>query len=70
MLLKNPISEPYPTFIASPMLFLCTRSSAMTAPKNGPATMPTTGITNGPTRRPIVLPHIPAFEPPYRLTPT
>ena len=32
--------------------------------------MPATGMTNGPMRRPIVLPHIPAFEPPNFLTPT
>ena len=42
----------------------------MTAPKKGPTKIPATGMTNGPMRRPIVLPHIPAFEPPNFLTPT
>ena len=67
---KNPIREPKPVFNACLNPVLETSNSAMTAPKNGPSNIPATGITNGPIRSPIVLPHIPAFDPPNFLTPT
>ena len=66
---KKPINEPRPVFKDCLNPLLVTKSSAMTAPKNGPSKMPATGITKGPTKRPIVLPQIPAFDPPYFLTP-
>ena len=67
---KNPTSEPKPVFTACLTPDRDTTSSAMTAPKNGPTKIPATGMTKGPIRSPIVLPHIPALEPPNFFTPT
>lgn len=66
---KNPTSEPIPVRIACFTLLLLTINSASTAPKKGPSSMPAIGMTNGPINKPIVLPHIPAFEPPNFFTP-
>lgn len=66
---KNPTNDPKPVFIAWLNSVLVTKSSPMTAPRNGPIKMPATGITKGPIIKPIVLPHIPAFVPPNFFTP-
>ena len=66
---KNPIKEPIPVFNDCLRPDRDTINSDKTAPKNGPSRIPATGITKGPMRRPIVLPHIPAFEPPNFFTP-
>lgn len=66
---KKPTSDPIPDFSAALNSDFVTNNSPMTAPKNGPIKIPTTGIINGPTNKPIVLPHIPAFVPPNFFTP-
>ena len=66
---KKPIKEPIPVLNACFMPDLVTISSEITAPKNGPSKMPATGMIKGPMSKPIVLPHIPAFEPPNFFTP-
>lgn len=68
-LLRKPINEPTPIFRAFFQFVLLTTSSARTAPINGPRRIPTTGITKGPISNPIVLPQIPAFDPPNFFTP-
>ena len=67
---KNPTSEPIPVFTDCFIPDRDTTSSAMIAPKNGPTKIPANGMRKGPKRSPIVLPHIPAFEPPNFFTPT
>ena len=67
---KKPTNEPTPDSTAFLIELRVTINSAMTAPKNGPKMMPAKGITNGPINKPIVLPHIPALEPPNFFTPT
>ena len=67
---RKPIRDPIPVFNACFTPIRETTSSAITAPKNGPTKIPATGMTNGPIRSPIVLPHMPALEPPNFLTPT
>ena len=67
---KKPISDPIPVFNDCLNPERVTTSSPITAPRNGPRRIPATGMTKGPMRRPIVLPHIPAFEPPNFLTPS
>ena len=71
-LLINPTTEPTPIFRASNILRLLTKNSARKAPRNGPIRIPITGmgIRKGPISKPIVLPHIPAFDPPNFLIPT
>ena len=67
---KKPTSEPTPVFNDCSHDDFVTKSSASTAPKNGPINIPANGMTNGPINNPIVLPHMPAFEPPNFFTPT
>ena len=66
---KNPTREPNPVFNDCLKLARVTTSSASTAPIIGPSKIPATGMTKGPMRRPIVLPHMPAFDPPNFFTP-
>ena len=66
---KKPIKEPIPVLNACFIPDRDTINSEITAPKNGPSKIPATGITKGPIRSPIVLPHIPALDPPNFFTP-
>lgn len=67
---KNPTNEPIPVLNDCLMPERDTINSAIIAPRNGPRIMPATGMTKGPRRSPIVLPHMPAFDPPNLFTPT
>lgn len=67
---KNPTKDPTPVINDCLSPVRENNSSAITAPRNGPIKIPATGMMNGPISNPIVLPHIPAFEPPNFFTPT
>ena len=69
MEVKNPRNEPNAARSAV-LESLLLSSSPINAPKNGPMIMPPGMGENNPTKSPIVVPIIPALDPPNFLVPS